>query len=368
MGPKSKIIPRSTGKVIVDHLDDWTKNNPNKFLVGHARDEMKKFIDDELVSIGHFSHSQENIANMSREECESVLGTTVDHMPNIQDKGWSKEEVDDVLRQLVLDDRLKFLEKQVSRRLLSVRPIVQEQRGKRKLGELATNHPSQVDKRVSNAKWNPINNPISSQKLKEQRREEAMAALLRNPALGDKKVLSDEECVAIATTILDAPRPELDNVSIRAAATNLQSCGYIGTTKRSREVEDLRWAIERGANQQHLGRWTGAVNRPVIQRVLADGTTTPFTMKQARDILQFKSTTVYESQVKINGCRIEDAMQKQIDHLPLPFRLHRHVAKGNMQQSDDELNDPFYLHQVFVTYSSYADVMKNPAMKVVVVP
>ena len=136
---------------------------------------------------------------------------------------------------------------------------------------------------------------------------------------------------------------------------------------RTLEEEAFRWLTERGRNEQHLGYTTGARNRPVLMKMV-NGIEEIITMKEAKTILNFKSVMVYQSQVKINGCRIEDEIQTQIHHLGLPYRLHRHVAKGNTQQSDAQLLDPDYLHQVFITYSSFADVMENAKMKVVVIP
>ena len=165
MALKKGNVPTAAGQRINARMKAWSTANPGKFLTGSEREEFKKFIESELLSCGYLTYSQDDIANMSLQQCEDVLGTTLDSMPNIQ--MLSNDEKEDMLRSMVLEERRGYLERQVNGRIRANRPIVQEQVGsKRKLGESTSLNPDQtkINNDARNPIWNPITHPINNPK------------------------------------------------------------------------------------------------------------------------------------------------------------------------------------------------------------
>ena len=182
------------------------------------------------------------------------------------------------------------------------------------------------------------------------RRTENAAKILLNPILSKRGLLSVEDAKTTAESLLLAPRPEFNNMSIFRAVQSGEYLVYVGTTKQLLHMEDLRWLTARGFNLGEGRTYNGRKNVPVLQWRDAGGKLTPVKMKYARETLGFKSILVYTSGLRTNSCAVEDAMQRAIHDFGNPYRLHRFVAMGNKFDNDDSL-DPNFLVDTFVTFA-----------------
>ena len=102
----------------------------------------------------------------------------------------------------------------------------------------------------------------------------------------------------------------------------------------------MRWLTERAANV--AGPYTGRKNRPVLMH--ADGRFV--TMKEAREDLRATSVILHSFRTRLNACGLEDRLQRAINDYQLGHRLHRHVAKGQHVDGEDncETNPAFLCH------------------------
>ena len=137
---------------------------------------------------------------------------------------------------------------------------------------------------------------------------------------------------------------------------------YAGCTGRKLQEEDLRWLTQCGTLGRNTvknhgeGKKNKARNRPVL--VKADGST--IKMKEARNDYGFKSIIVYTDQMRYNVGRIEDAIQRRYDHLPLGKKLWRSVAKGWPLKDEHTKVSRKRLFNVFLAFSFNLDyVMKT---------
>ena len=112
------------------------------------------------------------------------------------------------------------------------------------------------------------------------------------------------------------------------------------------EQEDLRFLTVCGAHLPAGQVYTGGRNKPV----LVHGDDSTITMKEARDHGGFLSQVVYESAFLFDAARVEEAIQRTFQHLPLGTRrLWRHVAMGPSSNKSDVNETRVY--KVFITYS-----------------
>ena len=74
-------------------------------------------------------------------------------------------------------------------------------------------------------------------------------------------------------------------------------------------------------------------------------------MIEARDVYGFESIIVYTHQMRYNVGRIEDAIQRRYEHLPLGTKLWRSVAKGWPLKDEHTQVSPERLFYVFLAFS-----------------
>mgnify|MGYP004294808473 CR=1 FL=1 len=126
---------------------------------------------------------------------------------------------------------------------------------------------------------------------------------------------------------------------------------YFGYTGRKLEDEDLRFLTTRGAERYDESGdfldYDGSRNRPVL--VWQNGNT--ITQVQATRILGFKFVELFASTLKINARRVEDALQRRFQRLPLGTRLWRQVDRG--AKYDKALDGK--VHKTFLTFSPLVD-------------
>ena len=126
---------------------------------------------------------------------------------------------------------------------------------------------------------------------------------------------------------------------------------YFGFTKQEIEKEAYAFLGRRGANKKRKRDGTFPLNRPVLLR---GDLTLPeerchFTAKEAREELGMKCEMVYVSELCINSYNVEDALQRELNGLPLGQKLWREIAKGQKEAHREPADDVAY--KVFVTYS-----------------
>ena len=129
---------------------------------------------------------------------------------------------------------------------------------------------------------------------------------------------------------------------------------YFGTTRRTLEIEWLRWLTERGSGLPGLDK-----NRPVLRRMTGE-TITP---KEAEDELGFWCAEVGVGDIVNHNCRgKEDYLQthltnstRDIDdtgkpHCRLGQQLHRCIGKGPIEEKENE---------IFRVFASVAPITKH---------
>jgi hypothetical protein len=80
-------------------------------------------------------------------------------------------------------------------------------------------------------------------------------------------------------------------------------------------------------------------------------------MNEARDDLGFVSECVFQSPYLFDVTRVEEAIQRQFQHLRFGHRLWRYAAKGKSADKGDIHNNCIY--KVFITLSEKARSNKN---------
>jgi hypothetical protein len=170
-------------------------------------------------------------------------------------------------------------------------------------------------------------------------------------------ILCEKEVKLRAQQIILCPlKCSIDGLTLQQIALDKSICFYVGTTKQHDiELEDLRWLTARGTtprkgkqNKKKKNNKTKkyAVNRPVLNLKEEHGQRL-VSVKEARDDLGFVSECVFESPFLFDVTRVEDAIQRQFQHLQLGHRLWRHVAKGKSADKRDIHNNCIY--RVFIT-------------------
>ena len=175
-----------------------------------------------------------------------------------------------------------------------------------------------------NDKWNPVNGPRVQEAARIDENEERIAKMPK-----DEPIISEAMAAAKADTLSTLPLPIFKGCTLEEflqLASNLNQpvaeafAFYFGYTGRRIQVEYLRFLTERGASQQDEdGTFIKpqARNRPVL--LWAHDSV--ITQKEAETELGFKYIELYASTLKINARRVEDALQKRFQYLPLGTRL-----------------------------------------------
>ena len=118
------------------------------------------------------------------------------------------------------------------------------------------------------------------------RRAHNALRIILNPVLSKRGLLSETDAKTCANSLLLAPRPEFDGMSIFQAVESKKYLVYVGTTKQLLCMEDLRWLTARGFHVAEGKTYLGGRNRPVLQwRVTnqdGDDELTPIKMKYSR--------------------------------------------------------------------------------------
>ena len=181
--------------------------------------------------------------------------------------------------------------------------------------------------------------PQLKAKRKKARLEKFQEYLKDHPC--EEALLSEDDASSLANTIVcDENFP----------ATDEQGSFYIGYTRRLVKEEELGWITTRGyapvgkdGQRDYTKR---RKTKPILQ--WADGTN--ITMKQAREILGFRSITVFQSKLKYNARMVEDALQMKFMRLKKGHRrLWRCVDKGVKYDGPEDAN---HVHTVFVCFST----------------
>ena len=132
----------------------------------------------------------------------------------------------------------------------------------------------------------------------------------------------------------------------------MRTCSQTG---RLLPDEELRWLTERGSTIVASGR-----NRPVYRRtdkLNKNGEPATITMGDARREYEFKSVTLFQSELKVNTTAIEDKLQEEFMRLPLGIgapgegagRCWRRPGMGN--NGYDQQPGELKRQQVFMCYS-----------------
>ena len=239
---------------------------------------------------------------------------------------------------------------------------------------------------------NAISGPINNAKRQKAAQDENEARIAAMP--GSEDVLTDAEAAAKAREIMqeatgetggltreellgidgyvpqemdyrDEDRdfaedsPFLHPETGEPMAPHRLSSFYFGYTGRRLVDECLRFLTVRGASHQDEdGNFVDPSkrNRPVL--LWPDGST--ISMGDAEHTLGFKAVEVYASTLKVNARKVEDALQRRYQRLPLGLRLWRCVDKGS--KYDKEIDGK--VHKVFITHSRIAQMLAERKIKV----
>jgi len=87
-------------------------------------------------------------------------------------------------------------------------------------------------------------------------------------------------------------------------------------------------------------------NLPVLSKV--DGS--KFSKDECINLLGAKCQIIFRDKLTINARIFEDMCQMKVSNLPLPYRLHRSVSTGGM--NDPDQTDPVYCHNIYYHVSS----------------
>ena len=199
---------------------------------------------------------------------------------------------------------------------------------------------------------------VTAAELKESRRDEAEAFMMKNGVSGiDSKFerMKKVEHMRSDKTLLHklTGDPRLIGISIEDLHNDPNVSIYFGETFRKLREEDLRWLTKRGD-------LAGGTNRPTLEWSEPRGERTHITMSEAREELGFKSCVLHEDVLKVNTTAIEDLLQRKCHDLDLPRRLHRVVGAGSNgfkryfsddEEEEDEDGRPTKLHKVSMAYS-----------------
>jgi hypothetical protein len=151
-----------------------------------------------------------------------------------------------------------------------------------------------------------------------------------------------------------------DGLTLQQIALDESICFYVGTTKQHDiKLEDLGWLTGRGTTPRKGKQYEKkkySVNRAVLNFKNEHGQRL-VRMKEARDDLGFVSECVFKSPYLFDVTRVEEAIQRQFQHLQLGHRLWRHAAKGKSADKGDIHNSCIY--KVFITLSEKARSNKN---------
>ena len=203
---------------------------------------------------------------------------------------------------------------------------------------------------IWNPIWNPINNPIWNP-IYSARNQEATrlnAEQRIRTMCPDEFQITPEFADLVATWIAEEPMESLNGLNLNQLVTSHSV--YIGYTKRLIHMEALRWLTQRGAARRKKDKsykvYDGSRNRPV----LLWSNRKNITKKEAQDQFDFQFIELASFTLMMNARRVEDALQKKFDHLPLGHKLWRKVDRGG--KYDKKVDGA--LHKVFLTFSAKA--------------
>jgi hypothetical protein len=231
----------------------------------------------------------------------------------------------------------------VSDQVRKIRGIVRPKLSFRPLGAPTSQHPSNIAavNATGNPKWNPVNNPVQSTKLRIARLAENKQIILADPSAslclvsksGIQREVAELWCKA---------RSVFGFQSLSEFILQKEIIFYFGITKRSLKDEAFRWLTKRGMDVKGQ---KGRRNRPVLQwpngRVI--------TQKEAEGVLGGRSEFLYFSKLRRNCALVEAELQKATMSLPLGKRLHRHACMGKFEDQAERDGED-YLCKVFVTW------------------
>jgi hypothetical protein len=194
-----------------------------------------------------------------------------------------------------------------------------------------------------NDQWNPVNNPVNAQRIRDAARYENEERIGKMSM--SEPIISEALAAATAEMLSTTPLPIFEGVTLEQFLKN--KAFYLGYTGRQIVVEYLRFLTVRGASQQDEdGIFINpqSRNRPVL--LWAHDTV--ITQKEAEVDLGFKYVELYASTLKINARRIEEALQKRFQYLPLGTRLWRCPDKGAKYDKPEDVGK---VHKVYLTFS-----------------
>jgi hypothetical protein len=101
--------------------------------------------------------------------------------------------------------------------------------------------------KASNARRNPINNPINGARTKEKNRNARDGFFRTNNPAQAESLVTPEQVEVYLQRILDTKYPDLGNLSIQDFLLMYPNAGlYVGMTGQILEREDLRWLTHEG--------------------------------------------------------------------------------------------------------------------------
>ena len=172
--------------------------------------------------------------------------------------------------------------------------------------------------------------------LKTARNDKAKEWIQENRA--NAEIMGDDEINELASKWYQGKNDDTEGYNGYSPEELLlqnKICIYIGKTKRLLHLEDMRWAIQR-PNKKLGGR-----DIPVISKESGE----MFTRTEMINILGAKSKIIFNNRLTYNARRFENACQLLIHHGGIPYRLHRGVSMGGMNDLDQ--SDENYLASIF---------------------
>ena len=122
---------------------------------------------------------------------------------------------------------------------------------------------------------------------------------------------------------------------------------YVGYTGRMINQEWVGWLSKRGAGGDG-GVYDDRRNRPVLLRPSGQ----VITPAQAKDELKFSAKEVFADRLKVNARKVEAALQRRFQYLPLGVRLWRGRAAFVERLQVCHASDLPRLHLQFLLLSS----------------
>ena len=97
-------------------------------------------------------------------------------------------------------------------------------------------------------------------------------------------------------------------------------------------------------------------NRPVLQQVESEGKSKGITMKQAQKLgFSYLSAPLYESKLKFNAARVEESLQKSLQHHDLGIRLWRFAGMGSKEDKVLKEGQVWYVSITYIIMGEVGD-------------